>query len=301
MSFVERPELRASDVIEIARFEMCHDVRMGQHPGIPERISFCQPVFTDECYTECHLSVLAQSYMHYWSEFPRGRQVLEAVANGVRAVERAARYCPLVAADYLQTPPGQIRTLIGSLRESLQDVTVAEKDDLLGHVSEIEAACLGSALDLKSPRAIPELVKTLGLGFTFVPHQLAEFGEDAAPAVLAAVTSAESDRELVATGLMALRFMVEGAGSRPLSAGTRERIRQAAERWLDARQQSILTLGAAIDLAAALGDPGFRRILESLASDPNAVASRGIDAGSIEWIRKRATDRLAGVPPLPRP
>ena len=259
------------------------------------------PVFTDECYIECHLSVLAQSYMPYWSQFPRGRRVLVAVASGMRRVARAARYCPLVAVGYLQESPGQIRTLLGSLRESLQNVTVAGKDDLLGHLAEIEATCLGSALDLKSPRVIPELVKTLGLGFSIVPQQLAEFGEDAAPAVLAAVTSADSDREVVGTGLMALRFMVEGAGPRPLSAGARERITQAAEQWLAARQQSILTLGAAIDLAAVLGDPDLRRILESLASDPNAVASRGIDAGSIHWIQKRAADRLAGAPPLPRP
>ena len=39
MSFIKRPELRTSDVVEIARFEMCHDVRMGQQPGISERIS----------------------------------------------------------------------------------------------------------------------------------------------------------------------------------------------------------------------------------------------------------------------
>ena len=260
-----------------------------------------RPVFTDECYTECHLSVLAQSYMPYWDHFPGGPHVLEAVATGVRVVARASRFCPLVAAEYLQEPPDQIRTLVGSLRDSLQNVTVAGKEDLLRHLSEIEATCLGSTLDLKEPRAIPELVKTLGLGFSIVPRQLAEFGEEAAPAVLAAVTSAESDREVVYTGLMALRFMVEGAGPRPLSAGTRERIIRAAEQWLAARQQSILTLGAAIDLAAVLADPNLRRILESLAADPNAVASRGIDARSIEWIRKRAADRLAGVPPLPRP
>ena len=259
------------------------------------------PVFTDECYTECHLSVLAQSYMPYWREFPRGGHVLEAVAIGVRRVARAAQFCPLVAAQYIQERPDEIRTLIGSLRESLQNVTIAGNDELLDHLSEIEATCLGSTLDLKSPRAIPELVKTLGLGFSIVPRQLAEFGEDAAPAVLAVVASADSDREAVYTGLMALRFMVEGAGQRPLSAGTREKIKQAAEQRLAARQQSILTLGAAIDLASVLGDPDLRRILESLASDPNAVMSRGIGAGSIEWIRKRAADRLAGAPPLPRP
>ena len=182
------------------------------------------PVFTDECYTECHLSVLAQSYMPYWSQFPRGSHVLEAVAKGLPRVARAAQFCPLVAAEYLQAPPGQIRTLIGNLRESLQEVTVAGKDDLLGHLSEIEATCLGSALDLKSPQAIPQLVKTLGLGFSLVPRQLAAFGEDAAPAVLAAVTTpAPSNREAAYEGLMALRFMVEGAGTRPLSAGISSR------------------------------------------------------------------------------
>jgi hypothetical protein len=142
-----------------------------------------------------------------------------------------------------------------------------------------------------------ELVKALGLGFSVVARQLAEFGQDAAPAVLAVVTSAESAPEAVASGLFTLRLMIEGAGARPLSAGTRENIAQAAEQWLASRQQSILTLGAAIDLAAALDDPDLRRVLERLASDPNAAASLGIGSASIDWIRKRASDGLAGVAP----
>ena len=166
---------------------------------------------------------------------------------------------------------------------------------MLGYLSEIEAMCLGSALDLKSRQAIPELVKALGLGFSVVARQLAEFGQDAAPAVLGVVTSAASAPEAVASGLFTLRLMIEGAGARPLPAGTREDIARAAEQWLTARPQSILTLAAAIDLAAALGDPDLRRVLERLASDRDAVASLGIGAGSIDQIQRRASDGLAGA------
>jgi hypothetical protein len=258
-------------------------------------------VFTDECYAVCHLSVLAETHMVYWRGFPRGIHVFEAITQGVRRVERAARYCVLVSAKYLPEDQERIRTLANSLRESLSAVTAAGKDDLLAHLAEIEGTCVGSKVDLRNPMAMPGLAKALGLGFSVVARSLAAFGEDAAAAVLAVVMRAEPDTDVVGEGLTALRFMVEGTASRPLSAGTVERVQRAAAHWLSARRQSILTLGAAIDLAAVLDHPEVQRTLESLASDREAVAARGIGAESIETIRRRAAQRLAGIPPVPRP
>ena len=209
------------------------------------------PVPADECFTECHLDALAQTYMRYWARFPEGPHVLEAIAHGVRRAQYAARYCPLIAGNHVHGSPSEIRTLVSVVRESLQQVMLAEKTDLSSHLSEIEATCAGNALDLKNRSAIPYLVKALGSGFTMVPQQLAAFGEEAAPAVLDVVMSAQSYPYAIADGLWALRLMVERATPDALSAATRGRMREAAEYWV-ARPDSVATRTSAADLAAAL-------------------------------------------------
>jgi hypothetical protein len=209
------------------------------------------PVPADECYTECHLDALAETYMRYWRRFPDGPHVLEAVTHGVRRAQHAARYCPLIAGNHVDGSPNRIRTLVSGVRDSLQQVMLAEKNDLSRYLSEIESICTGNALDLKNRSAIPYLVKALGSGFTMVPQQLAAFGEDAAPAVLDVVMSAQSYRYAIADGLWALRLMVERAAPDVLSAATRGRMREAAEYWV-ARPDSVAMRRAAADLAAAL-------------------------------------------------
>lgn len=159
--------------------------------------------------------------------------------------------------------------------------------------------------EMKDPQAIPALADALDAGSTAVTTALAEFGEPAAPAVLAVVMSPHSADYAVDEGLIALRFMVEEAGTHPLSAGTLEEIRRAAEHYLTVpgRLASIGgMLRLAIDLTVALNDPGLRRIVEALASDPNEVMARGVtDPRTIAEIQKLAADRLAGVPPVPPP
>ena len=208
------------------------------------------PVHVDECYTECHLDALAQTYMRYWRRFPDGPHVLEAVAHGVGRAQHAARYCPLIAGNRVHGDPNRIRTLVSSVRESLQQVMLAEKADLSSYLSEIEGTCTGNALDLKSRSAIPYLAKALGSGFTMVPQQLAAFGEEAAPAVLDVVMSAQSYPYAIADGLWALRLMVERTPD-ALSAATRGRMQEAADYWV-ARPDSVATRRSAADLAAAL-------------------------------------------------
>lgn len=169
---------------------------------------------------------------------------------------------------------------------------------------EFYAKVCQTVAELRDPAAIAVLAGSLGTCGWVVHREVAAFGEQAAPAVLAVVTSSQSSYEAVNEGLIALRFMVENADMRPLSDATVKGIRRAAEQHLIAPGRPSgtgVTLRWAIDLAVALGDPGLRRMVESLAFDPQTVIARGItDPQLIDQTRKWATDRLAGIPPLPR-
>jgi hypothetical protein len=157
---------------------------------------------------------------------------------------------------------------------------------------------------LRDPEAIPALTPALGTGFTVI-RALAAFGEQAAGTVVALVVAPDTPPEWVHDGLITLRFMVDQAATHPLSGGVVEGIRQAAEQHLTVAghlASTGVTLRWAIDLAVVLGDPSLRRIVEELASDQNEVIARGVtDPALIEQTQKRAADRLAGIPPMPRP
>lgn len=167
-----------------------------------------------------------------------------------------------------------------------------------GENPELIAGLAKVVATFRDRRVIPALAGALGSSPQAI-HALAEFGEPAAPAVFqvlenTASTSVEMD------AMLALRFMVEGVGG-PLSAGTRDRMRQVARERLTTRQESITTVRSAIDLAVALNDAELRRIVQSLASDRNAViALRDTDAEMITTTQRIAAERLAGVPPRPR-
>lgn len=153
--------------------------------------------------------------------------------------------------------------------------------------------------ELRDPRAIPALTAALGTGSP-VTRALVSFGEDAVPSLLAAVRSPESIEYVVEGALMTLRFLVEGAGPRPLSATALDGIREAVRQRITGRQY-FTTLWDAIDLAMALNDADLRRIVQSLASDREQVVARGIeDPELIEETQRLASERLAGVPPKSR-
>jgi hypothetical protein len=167
-----------------------------------------------------------------------------------------------------------------------------ENPEFIAHVAH-------AVSQLQDPLAIPALTRALDSGSTLVSDALAEFGDEAAPAVLAVVTSRGSRHDAVDLGLVTLRFMVEEIRTHPLAAGTVNQIRRAAQQRLTGKQY-FTTLWSAIDLAAALGDAELRELLEVLASDPNEVFARGVeDPDLIQRTKKRAADRLAGVP-MPR-
>jgi hypothetical protein len=133
-----------------------------------------------------------------------------------------------------------------------------------------------------------------------VRDALADFGERAAPAVLAVVNSPDAHYSAVDEGLITLRFMVEGTGPRPLSAGTLDQIRGAARQRLTGKQY-FTTLWRAIDLAVVLKDPNLRQTVQALASDPTEVSARGVtNPDLIARTQQWAAQRLAGGPSSPR-
>lgn len=170
--------------------------------------------------------------------------------------------------------------------------TLAAADDaeFVVHVSWVVAA-------LGDPRAIPALIGALGTG-ALPTRALVNFGEQAAPALLAAVRTPTTMHYIVDEALIALRFLVEGKGPQPLVAGTLSDIRLAAKLRLTGKQY-FTTLWHAIDLAIALKDPELRQIVQSLASDREEVLARGIKESEVPETQRRAAQRLAGVPAEP--
>jgi hypothetical protein len=153
---------------------------------------------------------------------------------------------------------------------------------------------------LEDPHAIPALAGALETGLR-TARALAAFGEPAASVVVDVVTTTEGGpAPPTMAGLVALRFMIERADVSPLSASTVEQIRRAAKQRLTGEQPEIV-LWAAIDLAVALDEPDLERIVQALATDRGAVIAKGItDPSLIDATQKRARDRLAGIPPMPR-
>ncbi len=152
---------------------------------------------------------------------------------------------------------------------------------------------------LGDPRAIPALAEAI-YGGTGAARALAEFGEAAVPELLRVVTAAKSHYTAVDHALIALRMIAEQAQYRSVSRATRLQMQAAAAQRLE-QPQYFTTLWRAIDLAVVLKDPALRQVVEAIASRPDSIASRGIDDPVIvEKTQKRAAERLAGVPPLPR-
>jgi|ERR1051326_5419460 hypothetical protein len=170
-------------------------------------------------------------------------------------------------------------------------VDTLEDPEFIAYVSRVVA-------ELKDPKAIPALAGALGMGTVIAP--LADFGQQAVPAVLGVVTAQQSSHYAVEDGLRTLRLIIERGGIRSLPVSMLDQIRRAVQQRLTGKQYFATIWYAiwyAIDLAASLNDPNLRRLVQSLASNRNEVFARGItDPELIEKTQKRAADRLAGTP-----
>jgi len=186
----------------------------------------------------------------------------------------------------------RMNEIVDQSQQSQIPLDVVENPEWIARVHHTVAA-------LKEPAAIPALANALGI-FTVI-RALADFGEQAAPAVVDVVMSPTRHHTAVDDGLRVLRFMVERRNTSPLSPETLAQIRRAARERLSG-EQYFTTLWYAIDLAAVLDDAELRRTLEELATFPGEIAVRGVrDPRLIEQTQRRAADRLTGVPASPRP
>jgi hypothetical protein len=153
--------------------------------------------------------------------------------------------------------------------------------------------------NLRDSTVIGSLVVTVGMGGPGVVRALAEFGEPAVEPLVAEIHSSGEREADVIAGLLTLRAIVERRSERPLSERALTSIQGVAMACLTGVQEPGV-LWRAIDLAVALDDPNLRTIVQSLASDSAAVVARGVtEPALIESVRRRAADRLAGVPAPP--
>ncbi len=148
-------------------------------------------------------------------------------------------------------------------------------------------------------RAIPVLARAATSSIA-AASGLAEFGEPAVSPLLETIEQ-QSDITLVWMPMVAFRFLVEGAGSAPLSTQSRDKIRDVAKRFLDAPAGNASVLTTAIDLAIALNDPELRASVERIAANKSEVEARGFATpNDIARIQKHAAERTAGKPAVPK-
>lgn len=163
--------------------------------------------------------------------------------------------------------------------------------------SELIARLALLATDWTSPQAIPGLTLSLGKSPPAI-EALAQFGEPAAGPVMDVIEETPSNSVLM-DGLRAIR-LVEGVGREPLRPATLERIRTLTAEYLTGDDRYVIVLRA-IDLAIVLDDPELRTIVESMATDRDALMARGItDPRDIRDVQEHAARRLNGEPPRPQ-
>src|SRR5438105_2808411 len=163
----------------------------------------------------------------------RGRALTRVRQIGPEKVNPQLRAALITALERENALVAQVR----ARRAAGEVVPDLENPELAAGLAHVVSA-------FRDLRAIPGLVGALG---TSPPASsaLAEFGEQAAPAVVSLLDTT-TDVSVADDALTTLRFMAEGVGGR-LSDGTRERICRAAKRRLTEPQKSITTVWKAID------------------------------------------------------
>jgi hypothetical protein len=92
---------------------------------------------TDECYSDCVLSVkIIQGPLQYWSRFPTGVHIAEAIQQGAEFAKYAASM-----ACYEKDESPVPKDLVEHIRTSLVPVVHLGKQDILKSLDEAERAC----------------------------------------------------------------------------------------------------------------------------------------------------------------
>ena len=150
------------------------------------------------------------------------------------------------------------------LRLAVIDAAWAEVRGETDTPNESEAVFdyMQAVAEMGDPRAIPFLVATLEYG-SISANALADFGVEAFPAVLKAVSDPDEYASRIGKGLTTLRFMIEDG---TLTAGQTDQVRTIVRRCLSGKQP-VTVVRAAVRLALTLKDPELRGIVETFAND----------------------------------
>jgi hypothetical protein len=90
---------------------------------------------SDECYADCILEGIRRTFMQYWTHFPEGVYVREALT---RAARRAAYGAEVGCVDGASAATRALAVRIG---ESLPRLADPSKDQLREHLADIEGDC----------------------------------------------------------------------------------------------------------------------------------------------------------------
>jgi hypothetical protein len=86
----------------------------------------------DECYADCVLKVIHRTYQQYWTRFPHGASINEAIG---KAAARAKYASQMVCYDVPVTRP-----FLDEMRASLAGVTAPGKHEILRSLNDLEQA-----------------------------------------------------------------------------------------------------------------------------------------------------------------
>ena len=92
---------------------------------------------SDECYAACVLDKIDRTYLQYWTRYPKGSKISQALAEAVPL----AKYAASLACSDPDQDFAVPRPVIEKVRNSLADVTAPGKPSLLKYVDDIEQKC----------------------------------------------------------------------------------------------------------------------------------------------------------------
>jgi hypothetical protein len=95
------------------------------------------PIPSDECYADCVLDKIDRTFLQYWTRFPRGSKIRQALTEATPM----AKYAVELACSSDDTDFSVPRPLLEKLRTSLAGVTAPEKGQFLDYLAQIEQKC----------------------------------------------------------------------------------------------------------------------------------------------------------------
>ena len=181
-------------------------------------------------------------------------------------------------------------------RAGLDSLRAVERGRPAGHFY-LHRTLAWAVRDMGDPATLDLLVRAPVDGLSLEP-----FGEAAVPTVLAAIADTAAGRDRIAALLSDLRWI---ARKHDLAAETREAVAAALQGFLTGetlRARRITdpwgsVLGAAIDLAVALGDSASLRRVHAFAADPAEMVRAGVSPRGANTLFSILRPKVGWTPP----